>query len=89
MQKPRGITKRKAFQKAYNDLSRKQQKTVDEALDKFRVNPLDPTLHLHLLNPKTAGIWSISAGGDLRCLFIEIEGGVVFLALGTHSQLYG
>jgi len=90
MERPKRIAISKMFEKAYRNLDDKRQLRVDEALCRFAENPDDPSLYLHLLEPRTAGKWSISAGGNLRCLFIAIEGGgVVFLALGTHSQLYG
>ena len=79
----------KSFQKVYEKLSPARRKRVDEALRQFAADPGHALLRLHELQPKGCGIFSINAGGDLRCLFVEIEEGVAFIALGTHAQLYG
>ena len=83
------IKKHKRFQKAYNKLTKKRRAKVDAALLLFAKDPDNPSLSLHPLTPKESGIFSINVGGDLRCLFVEIEGGVEFIALGTHAKLYG
>ena len=80
----------KKFTKSYDKLLAKKQQKVDEAILKFQKNPFDKTLKNHALKGEFAGCRSISAGGDLRIIFREFEGYVVvvFLHVGTHSQVY-
>ena len=85
------ITKRhKKFRKAYLKLPAKKRQKIDETILKFQRNPFDETLKNHALKGEFAGCRSISAGGDLRIIFREFEGYVVvvFLHVGTHSQVY-
>lgn len=55
-------------------------------------NPLDPQLRNHALKGKYIGLRSINITGDWRALYSErIEDGqkiIIFVLLGTHSQLY-
>lgn len=55
-------------------------------------NPLHPKLRNHPLKGKYAGLRSINVNGDWRALYREEkENGemiIVFVLLGTHSQLY-
>lgn len=89
MQRPGKISRHKKFTKAYKELSTTKREKVDEALALFASDPHRRKLNLHELEPKGCGIWSINAGGDLRCLFVVQADLVIFIALGTHSQLYG
>ncbi|MEW6236322.1 MAG: hypothetical protein AB1656_13125 [Candidatus Omnitrophota bacterium] len=56
----------------------------------FKNNPFDHQLGNHALHGKQKGRRAISAGGDLRLVFIEINNyeRVRFLAVGTHNQVY-
>ena len=83
------IKQHKRFQKAYNKLTKARRAKVDAALSLFASDPENASLHLHELRPTGCGIFSINVGGDLRCHFVLIEGGVEFIALGTHAKLYG
>lgn len=85
MQKPGAISRHKRFTKAYKDLSEARRGRVDEALLLFAVDPHHSKLDLHELEPKGSGVWSINAGGDLRCLFTMQADLVIFIAFGTHS----
>ncbi len=59
----------------------------------FLKNRDHPKLREHKLSGKYKGCSSINVTGDWRAVFLEekIDGEVVvnFVALGTHSQLYG
>jgi len=79
------------FAKQYKKLGTRDRDAVDAAILKFADNPLDPSLRNHDLAGKLAGYRSISAGFDLRVLFKEKDGYalVLFLKVGSHSQLYG
>jgi addiction module RelE/StbE family toxin len=85
------IIRKKAFEKKYFKLLNGQQKRVDEAIKIFVDNPHDIRLHNHKLKGKFLGMRSISAGGDLRIIFEEFDNYIVvmFITIGSHSQLYG
>lgn len=81
----------KQFDKQFAKLQPHQKKAATTAILAFRRNPHAPELYNHPLKGAMAGHRSISAGFDLRLVFIE-EGGYVvveFVRVGTHSQLYG
>lgn len=79
----------KAFDKQFTKLPAKKQKQAKEALDKFIDNNQAPSLRLHGLKGKWQGHYSISAGGDLRLHFRLVDDTTaLFIAVGSHSQLY-
>lgn len=55
----------------------------------FLDNPFDPLLRNHSLRGKYDGYRSIDVAGDIRAVFKQGEGYVLFIAIGTHSELYG
>ncbi len=59
-----------------------------ERLEIFIEDPFDPRLRNHPLKGKLKGYRSINITGDWRALFKEVEDGVYFVIIGTHSQLY-
>lgn len=79
----------KSFDKSYLKLPPKKQAKVRKTIALFVKDPKTRSLRLHELEGKMTGIWSISAGGDLR-LHFRYDGDTVvfFLAVGTHAQLY-
>lgn len=88
MNKPK-IVLTKAFDKDFQKLPTKKQLKVLETIEIFDNNPRTRSLRLHQLEGKLAGVWSISAGGDLRLHFRYRDDTVVFfLAVGSHARLY-
>ena len=81
----------RTFDKRFEKLPRKKQIHVTHAIELFLTSSTDPKLRLHELSGALQGVWSISAGGDLRIHFEYVEGGftILFLTVGTHAQLYG
>jgi addiction module RelE/StbE family toxin len=78
------------FVKQYNKLSHKMQKQFDERLELFIEDPTTYLLNVHSLKGKYAGFWSINISGDLRAIYTyEGDTIIVFMLIGTHSQLYG
>ena len=77
------------FRKLYKKADRKVQKCCDNRMVMFENNPDNPTLNNHVLTGKLQGLRSININGDWRAIY-SIAGleEVVFLLLGTHSQLY-
>jgi mRNA-degrading endonuclease YafQ of YafQ-DinJ toxin-antitoxin module len=60
-----------------------------ERTDIFRVNKFERILDNHLLHAPYAGCRSINITGDYRAIFYEQGDTVIFIAIGTHPQLYG
>ena len=63
-----------------------------DRLSFFLKNPFAPILNNHLLKGRYFNSRSINITGDWRAIYSEVleknEKVAVFLALGTHSQLY-
>lgn len=80
----------KNFRKSLDKLPLNQKKRVSDVLDLFELNPHAEHLRNHALKGKLLGYRYISAGGDLRLIFREIDGYriVEFILIGTHNQVY-
>jgi addiction module RelE/StbE family toxin len=81
----------KHFAKQYAKLAPRFQKKVDTAIELFKVNEHDPKLNNHELKGEFKGIRSIDAAFDLRILYKQEDNGlitIIFISLGSHSQLY-
>ena len=82
----------KNFTKQFKKLQRKEQECVLNTLKLFENEPFAKQLRNHPLKGELSQFRSISAGGDLRLHYYEKEPNhiiVVFVAIGSHSQLYG
>ena len=55
----------------------------------FLEDSLHPLLNNHSVDYAYPGWRSINVTGDYRALYEELEDGVVFMKIGTHSELYG
>lgn len=52
----------------------------------FKENPFHPSLRLHKLKGKLAGLWSISLDKSYRIIFESLEdGNILFVSVGRHS----
>ncbi len=52
----------------------------------FKENPLHPSLRLHMLQGKLAGLWSISITGSYRIIFErQPNGDILFISIGKHD----
>ena len=80
----------KNFTKQFEKLKRKEQERVINSLKLFEKEPFTVELRNHQLKGNLSQFRSISAGGDLRLHYYEKEPEhiVVFVAVGSHSQLY-
>jgi addiction module RelE/StbE family toxin len=58
----------------------------------LEADAFDPRLRTHKLKGEFAGMWSCSAGHDLRIVFaiVKSDGGesIVLVSCGTHDQVY-
>lgn len=82
------IRRRKSFVKDYAKLKPAQRKRLQDALVLFIENPMHPDLYNHPLTGEWVGYRSIAFGGDWRAHYKLVNGEAVFVAVGTHSQLY-
>jgi addiction module RelE/StbE family toxin len=81
----------KNFTKQFERLQRNEQVRVVEVLKLFANEPFAVQLRNHQLKGKLSKFRSISAGGDIRLHYYEKEPDhivVIFVAIGSHSQLY-
>lgn len=79
----------RTFLRQYSQLPSKIQVRFKERLDVFRATPFDESLRNHSLSGKWAGCRSINITGDYRAIFEEPVENTLFVAIGTHSKLYG
>jgi len=79
----------KSFRKQASTLKPAQKKRLKQALLLFTVEPHHVDLYNHPLTGDWKNFRSISFGGDWRAHYAVIdENTVLFVAVGTHSQLY-
>jgi len=77
------------FVKQYTKLPETQKQRLEKAIIIFRNAPNHPELYNHPLTGEWKGHRSISFGGDWRAHYIpQDKNTVLFVAVGTHSQLY-
>lgn len=79
----------KTFQKQYHKLLATQKKKVRQAVELFLIDPMAEKLYNHPLKSEWKDHRSIAAGHDLCIHYKELAPNtVLFVAVGTHSQLY-
>ncbi len=80
----------RSFKKRFVRLPQKIRRQFDERLLLFRENRLHPLLNYHELSGVLAGIYSINITGDIRAHFsYHAPDHIVFLDIGSHSELFG
>jgi len=80
----------KRFEKDFVKLPKPVKKRVLVVLQKFIDDPLDPSLRNHRLSGKWNNHFSINVTGDVRAVYVYIKNDAVhFVAVGSHSELYG
>ena len=77
----------KSFLKSYVRQQIKIQGKFKEKRNLFIENMFHPILNNHSLNGKYVGCRSIT--GDIRAIFYKkLNDTVIFIAIGSHSELY-
>lgn len=76
------------FTKQFEKLSRKIQEQFYERLSIFEIDPFNPLLNNHCVHHPYEGCQSINISGDIRALFEINKDNVLFIRIGTHSELY-
>lgn len=83
------IRRHKSFVKDYAKLKPAQRQRLQAAFVLFAADPMNPDLYNHPLTGEWKGYRSIAFGGDWRAHYRVIdENTALFVAVGTHSQLY-
>ncbi|OGG45128.1 hypothetical protein A2673_01975 [Candidatus Kaiserbacteria bacterium RIFCSPHIGHO2_01_FULL_50_13] len=76
------------YKKKYRKLHIAIKYRADERLRLFVVDKFHPLLNNHSVSKIFPGCRSINVTGDYRAIFKEMETEVVFINIGTHSELY-
>lgn len=80
----------KRFEKDFVKLSKPIKNKVLLVLQNFIQDPYNQTLRNHRLSGKWSNHYSINVTGDVRAVYVFIKDDVVhFVAVGSHSELYG
>ena len=78
------------FKKQYKKLSVKIRAKFDLRLQLFLAESWNHELNLHKLSGVYEGLWSINITGDIRAIFDrDLKDAIIFVAIGTHPELYG
>lgn len=78
------------FDKRFKKLRKAEKDRFYKRRDTFLQNHSDPILDNHPLHGEYAGWRSIHIGGDLSVIYRFVDDETAyFLAIGTHSELYG
>ncbi len=79
----------KNFEKSYVKLTEVQKTRFKERRDLFLKDQFNPILNNHALKGGYLGYRSINITGDLRAIFKILGEDVTFVAIDSHSNLYG
>jgi hypothetical protein len=71
-----------SFWQLYERLPSTIQELADKNFDLLKRDPKHPSLHFK----KTGNYWSVRVGIKYRALGIEIEEGLLWFWIGTHSE---
>ena len=78
----------KNFKKHYQKLRAGEKDKFKERRNIFLQNPFHPVLYNHPLQGKYKGYRSINITGDIRVVYRHKNGWIIFVDIGTHSNLY-
>ncbi|EKD57675.1 MAG: hypothetical protein ACD_57C00192G0008 [uncultured bacterium] len=79
----------KDFIKDFKKLPKRTKEKFKERQLFFEKDEFDPVLNNHALKGKWLGYRSINVTGDIRAIFKRESESVLFVAIDTHSNLYG
>lgn len=80
----------KNFKKMFKSLFPKIQEQFFARLELFIKDKYNPVLNNHSVDQAYPGWRSINVTGDYRALYeVKNDDTIVFMKIGTHSQLYG
>lgn len=80
----------KNFKKQFNKLTESQKRKFRERRYIFLQDEFNPILNNHALKGGYQGYRSVNISGDIRVIYRrENPEGILFVAIGSHSSLYG
>lgn len=79
----------KDFLKDFKKQPKKVKDKFKERQMLFEVDEFNPVLNNHALKGKYRGYRSINITGDLRVIYKRESGYALFVAIDSHSNLYG
>lgn len=79
----------KNFNRGFKKLTKAQKNKFRERRDLFLKDEFNPVLNNHPLKGKFEGYRSINITGDIRALFKREKNQAIFVAVKSHSNLYG
>ena len=80
----------KQFEKDFAKLPKGVKQKTIAVLQKFAHDPKDASMRNHRLSGKWKNYFSINITGDTRAIYVFVESDTVrFVAVGSHSELYG
>jgi hypothetical protein len=71
-----------SFWKSYDFLPKSTQALADKNYELLKINPKHPSLHFKKIDK----YWSVRIGLYYRALAVEIEEGILWFWIGTHSE---
>lgn len=78
----------KRFLKQLRKSPQKVQRSFYARLEIFIEDPANRILRHHALSGELRGLYTINITGDWRAVYETHNDDVVFVMIGTHSQLY-
>ncbi len=83
------ISYHRDFKKDFQKQSKKIKEKFGERILLFEKDEFEPTLNNHALKGDYSGYRSINITGNLRAIYRKSCSGVMFMAINSHSNLYG
>jgi len=76
------------FLKRFEKIPKNVRVKFVERKNLFKDTPFHPILNNHSVGKRFPGCKSINVTGDYRAIFRQDKGAIVFVNIGTHSELY-
>lgn len=83
------ISSNKDFEKDYKKLPKNIQQKFKERILLFQKDQFDPVLNNHSLKGRYLGYRSLNVTGDIRAIYRKTSKEIMFVAIDSHSNLYG
>lgn len=83
------ITYHKDYIKDSKRLTVRQKEKLIKRLKLFSQDEFNPALNNHSLRGEYQGYRSINITGDLRAIYKRTDENIFFVAIDSHSNLYG
>lgn len=71
-----------SFWACYDKLPQETQKLADKNFSLLKINPTHPSLQFK----KVGKVWSARVGSNYRAIATPVDGGYLWVWLGTHTE---